>query len=98
MKTTGANDILGSLSPASLPDRAITYAVDVAKSVYRLVLRRMERTQSEVNSEDNFRHWQKILSNKAWLKAKDLPDLLAPPELTERLRMRRELMLRRGAQ
>ena len=80
MKTTGANDILGSLSPASLPDRAITYAVDIAKSVYRLILRRMERTQDEVNSEYNLLHWQKILSNKAWLKAEDLPDFLAPPE------------------
>jgi hypothetical protein len=38
MKTTGANDIVGSLSPASLPDRAITYAVDVARSVSRLIL------------------------------------------------------------
>ena len=64
MKTTGANDILGSLSPASLPDRAITYAVDVAKSVYRLMLRRMERTQDEVNSEYNLLHWQKILSEQ----------------------------------
>jgi hypothetical protein len=98
MKTTGANDILGSLSPASLPDRAITYAVDVAKSVYRLILRRMERTQDEVNSEYNLLHWQKILSNKAWLKAKDLPDFLAPPESTERLRKVDNQILRISAQ
>jgi hypothetical protein len=86
MKTTGANDILGSLSPASLPDRAATYAIDVAKSIYRLVLRRIERTQDKVNSEYNLLHWQKILSNKAWLKAKNLPDFLVPPDLNERLR------------
>jgi len=98
MKTTGANDILGSLSPASLPDRAITYAVDVAKSVYRLILRRMERTQDEVNSEYNLQHWQKILSNKAWLKAKDIPDFLAPPESTERLRKVDNQILRISAQ
>jgi len=98
MKTTGANDILGSLSPASLPDRAITYAVDVAKSVYRLILRRMERTQDEVNSEYNLLHWQKILSNKAWLKAKDLPDFLAPPESTERLRKVDNQIIRISAQ
>ena len=98
MKTTGANDILGSLSPASLPDRAITYAVDVAKSVYRLILRRMERTQDEVNSEYNLLHWQKILANKAWLKAKDLPDFLAPPESTERLRKVENQILRISAQ
>ena len=81
MKTTGANDILGSLSPASLPDRAVTYAIDIAKSVYRLILRRIERTQDKVNSEYNLLHWQKILSNKAWNKAKDLADFLAPPDL-----------------
>lgn len=98
MKTTGANDILGSLSPASLPDRAITYAVDLAKSVYRLILRRMERTQNEVNSEYNLLHWQKILANKAWLKANDLPDFLAPPELTERLRKVENQILRISAQ
>jgi len=98
MKTTGANDILGSLSPASLPDRAITYAVDVAKSVYRLILRRMERTPDEVNSEYDLLHWQKILSNKAWLKAKDLPDFLAPPEATERLRKVDNQILRISAQ
>ena len=98
MKTTGANDILGSLSPASLPDRAVTYAVDVAKSVYRLILRRMERTQDEVNSEYNLLHWQKILSNKAWLKAKDLADFLAPAELTERLRKVDNQILRISAQ
>ena len=33
MKTTGANDMLESISPASLADRAITYAVDVARKV-----------------------------------------------------------------
>jgi hypothetical protein len=86
MKTTGANDILGSLSPASLPDRALAYGIDMAKSVYRLILRRIERTQDKVNSEYNLLHWQKILSNKAWNKAKDLTDFLAPPDLNERLR------------
>jgi hypothetical protein len=98
MKTTGVNDILGSLSPASLPDRAFTYSVDVAKSVYRLILRRMERTQDEVNSEYNLLHWQKILSKKAWLKARDLPDFLAPPESTERLRKVDNQILRISAQ
>jgi tRNA G46 methylase TrmB len=98
MKTTGANDFLGSLSPASLPDRAITYTVDLAKSVYRLFLRRMERTQNEVNSEYNLLHWQKILANKAWLKAKDLPDFLAPPDSTERLRKVENQILRISAQ
>jgi hypothetical protein len=86
MKTTGANDILGSLPPASLPDRAVTYAIDVAKSIYRLVIRRIERTQDKVNSEYNLLNWQRVLSNKAWRNGGDLRDFLAPPDLNERLR------------
>jgi hypothetical protein len=86
MKTTAANDILESLYPASLAERVAAYAVDIAKSIYRLILRRNERTQNKVNAEYNLLHWQKILSNKAWLKAKDLRDFLAPPDLNERLR------------
>ncbi len=98
MKTTGANDILGSLSPASLPDRAVTYSVDVAKSIYRLVLRRIERTQDRVNSEYDLQNWQKVLSRKAWLKAKDIPDFLAPADSTERLRKVDNQILRISAQ
>ena len=79
MKTTGANDILGSLSPASLPDRAVTYAVDLAKSVYRLILRRMERTQNEVNSEYNLLHWQKIFRTRPGLKPKTFPTFWLRP-------------------
>jgi len=86
MKTTGADDILGSLPPASLSDRAITYAIDVAKSVYRLILRRVERTADIVNSEYNLLNWQKVLSTKAWINARNLADFLAPPDSTERLR------------
>jgi len=98
MKTTGANDILGSLSPASLPDRAATYAIDVAKSIYRLVLRRIERTQDKVNSEYNLLHWQKVLANKAWRNAGDLRDFLAPPAPDERLRKVDGQILRLSAQ
>lgn len=98
MKTTGANNILGSLPPASLPDRAVTYSIDLAKSIYRLILRRIERTQDEVNSEYNLLHWQNILAKKAWLKAADLPAFLAPPEPTERLRKVDNQILRISAQ
>ena len=86
MKATGSNDTLGSLSQASLPELAIAYAVDVAKSIYRLVVRRVERTQEKVNSEYNRLHWQKVLSDRAWRNAKSLADFLAPSSLNERLR------------
>jgi hypothetical protein len=83
---TGANDILGPLSPASLPDRAASYALDGAKSLYRLAMRRMERTQDKVNSEYDGSHWQKILSRKAWRDTKSLPDFLIFPDQSQRLR------------
>lgn len=83
---TGANDILGSRSSAPLLDRAASYALDGAKSLYRLAMRRMERTQDKVNSEYDGSHWQKILSRKAWRDAKSLPDFLIFPDQTQRLR------------
>jgi hypothetical protein len=98
MKTSGANDVLGSLSPASLPDRAITYALDVAKSIYRLISRRIERTADVVNSEYNLLHWQKVLSDKAWINAKDLADFLTLPDPTVRLRKVNNQILRISAQ
>ena len=94
MKTTGADDILGSLPPASLPDRAVTYAIDVAKSIYRLVVRRVERTAAVVNSEYNLSNWQKVLSSRSWLNAKDLADFLTPPNPVERLRKVNNRILR----
>jgi hypothetical protein len=86
MKTTGANDIVGSLSPASLPDRAITYGVDIARSVSRLIRRRIERTRDKVDAEYNLLHWQNILSSKAWTRAADLAAFLAPPNAKESLK------------
>ncbi|MBR1257977.1 class I SAM-dependent methyltransferase [Bradyrhizobium sp. AUGA SZCCT0240] len=86
MKTTGANDTLGSISPASIPDRSITYAIDVAKSLYRLMMRRVKRTADVVDSEYNLQNWQKMLASKSWLRAANLTDFLAPAVSTERLR------------
>jgi hypothetical protein len=98
MKTTGANDILGSLSPASLPDRAATYAIDVAKSVYRLATRRVKRTADVVNSEYNLLNWQKVLAAKAWTKAKDLTEFLIPVNPKRDLRKVNNQICRIGAQ
>src|ERR1700758_2325827 len=86
MKASSMNDLLGTLTPASPQERAFAYSVDVAKSVYRMILRKVERTQDKVNAEYNLLHWQKILANKAWLKAKDLPDFLSFSDLGQRLR------------
>lgn len=98
MKTTGPHDILGPLPSASLSDRAVTYAVEIAKSIYRLILRRVKRTADVVNSEYNLSHWQKVLSTKAWVNAKDLADFLTPPDSTESLRKVDNQILRIPAQ
>jgi hypothetical protein len=98
MKTTGANDIVGSLSQASVLDRAATYALDVAKSVYRLMMRRVERTADVVNAEYNLVNWQKVLAAKAWTPTKDLADFLIPPNPTQALRKLDNQICRIGAQ
>jgi hypothetical protein len=95
---TGADDILRSIPPASLPDRALTYAIDVIKSIYRLVARRVERTPAVVNSEYNLSNWQKVLSSRTWLDARDLADFLTPPNPVERLRKVNNRILRVGQQ
>jgi hypothetical protein len=97
MKTTGA-EIVASLPPASQSSLAVAYAVDVAKSIYRLIMRRIERTPDVVNSEYNLSHWQKVLSTKAWIKARDLADFLTPPDSTVRLRKVDNKILRIAAQ
>src|SRR5947209_10399380 len=84
---TGANDILESLSPASLPARAASYALDGAKSLYRLLVRRVERTRDKVDSEYDRLHWQKVRTRKAWRDADSLADfLIAFPDQGVRLR------------
>jgi hypothetical protein len=98
MNTTGANDIHGSLSPASLPDRAATYAIDVGKSIYRLLMRRVQRTADVVNSEYNLLNWQNVLVAKAWTKARDLSEFLMPPDPTKRLRKVNNQIIRIAAQ
>lgn len=84
---TDANDVLESLSPASLTDRAASYALDGAKSLYRLLVRRVERTRDKVDSEYDRLHWQKVRTRKAWRHAESLAEfLIAFPDQGVRLR------------
>ena len=98
MNNPGTNDALKSLSPASVTDRAATYAVDIAKSIYRLTLRRIKRTSKQVDSEYNLLHWKKVLSDRTWSSAPDLATFLAPPNPTQRLRKAGGEILRISAQ
>lgn len=98
MMTTGIDDILGSLSPASFLDRALAYSFDAARSILRLTMRRVERTADVVDSEYNTLHWQKVLADKAWLRASDLADYLTPADTTKRLRKVNNEILRISTQ
>ncbi len=85
MKTI-ADDTIALPRRASFGDRALSYTLDGAKSLYRIALRQMKRTQDKVNSEYDGSHWQKILMRKAWRNARSLPEFLVFPDQTRRLR------------
>ncbi|MDA9463754.1 class I SAM-dependent methyltransferase [Bradyrhizobium sp. CCBAU 53415] len=80
---TVRNAIIADFAPASLPDRVATYALDAARSIGRLALRRVKRTADVVNSEYNLSHWQRMLSAKTWTTATSVGEFLIPrnPEL-----------------
>jgi hypothetical protein len=86
MGTMGANSILERFAPASLPDRAMTYAFDAIRSIGRLVVRRVKRTAEVVNSEYNLLVWQRVLAAKAWTKTDNLSEFLVPQNTTQDLR------------
>ncbi|WP_453954093.1 class I SAM-dependent methyltransferase [Bradyrhizobium sp. USDA 377] len=73
-------------APASLPDRAVTYALDAAKSIGRLAMRRVKRTADVVDSEYNLRHWQRTLSEKSWTRSASIVDFIAPRNSASDLR------------
>jgi len=75
---TVRNTVVADFAPASLPDRAAAYAVDAARSIGRLAMRRVKRTVDVVNSEYNLTHWQRMLSAKTWTTAASVGDFLIP--------------------
>jgi hypothetical protein len=60
--------------PTSALERAFAYSDSLARSLLRLTLRRVKRTADIVDADYNQLHWNKILSDKRWLGAKDLRD------------------------
>ncbi|WP_284264693.1 class I SAM-dependent methyltransferase [Bradyrhizobium iriomotense] len=86
MSTTDANSMMEGLAPASLSDRATTYSLDAAKSIYRLATRRVKRTAEVVNSEYNLLNWHRVMSAKAWASAGTLEEFLIPANPAQSLR------------
>ena len=78
--------VFTGFAPASLSDRVATYALDAARSIGRLAMRRVKRTADVVDSEYNLLHWQRVLSEKRWTTAASLIDFLAPRNSAQDLR------------
>lgn len=75
---TDTKAVITGFAPASLSDRATTYALDAVRSIGRLAMRRVKRTADIVDSEYNLLHWQRTLSEKNWTKAASIRDFLIP--------------------
>ena len=73
--------------PVGALERAFIYSDSLARSLLRLTLRRVRRTADVVDADYNQLHWNKILSEKRWLRAKDLRDFLTSLEDKPVLRM-----------
>jgi hypothetical protein len=54
------------VKPASRLDLSRAYAIDLARSLRRLALKNVRRTNDVVNSEYNAGEWNRILSKRAW--------------------------------
>lgn len=83
---TDTKAVITDFAPASLPDKAAAYALDAARSIGRLAMRRVKRTADVVNSEYNLSHWQRMLSGKAWTTADSVGEFLIPRNPTLGLR------------
>lgn len=83
---TDTKAIPTGFAPASLSDRAATYALDAIKSIGRFAMRRVKRTADVVDSEYNLLHWQRMLSEKSWTKAAGISDFLIPKNSARNLR------------
>jgi SAM-dependent methyltransferase len=73
------------VKPASQLDLSRAYTIDLARSLRRLALRNVRRTNDVVNSEYNVGEWGRILSKRAWLGERTLEEFLVGRNDTRRL-------------
>jgi hypothetical protein len=64
------------VKPASQLDLARAYSADLARSVRRLTLKNVRRTNDVVDAEYNSGQWGRVLAKRAWLGAHNLEDFL----------------------
>lgn len=83
---TSTKAVTAGFAPASLSDKAMTYAIDAARSIGRLVMRRVKRTADVVDSEYNLTHWQRMLAERRWTKAATIEEFLIPKNSARGLR------------
>ncbi|RXH12126.1 SAM-dependent methyltransferase [Bradyrhizobium guangzhouense] len=83
---TDTKAVTTSFAPASLSDKATSYALDAARSIGRLAIRRVKRTADVVDSEYNLTHWQRMLSEKTWTTAGSIAEFLIPRNPARELR------------
>ncbi|MBR0780569.1 class I SAM-dependent methyltransferase [Bradyrhizobium iriomotense] len=86
IRATDTKAVPTGFAPASLSDKAATYALDAAKSIGRLAMRRVKRTADVVDSEYNLLHWQRTLSEKSWTRSASIVDFIAPRNSASDLR------------
>ncbi|MBR0709330.1 class I SAM-dependent methyltransferase [Bradyrhizobium liaoningense] len=86
IRATDTKAVPTDFAPASLSDKAATYALDAAKSIGRLAMRRVKRTADVVDSEYNLLHWQRTLSEKSWTRSASIVDFIAPRNSASDLR------------
>lgn len=73
------------VTPASSLDLSRAYTMDVARSLLRLAFKNVRRTDSVVDSEYNSGVWDKLLSERAWLRGQTLEEFLIGDNVATRL-------------
>jgi hypothetical protein len=73
------------VSPASRLDLSRSYAFDLARSLRRLALKNVRRTNDVVNSEYNAGEWDRILNARAWVDEPSLEEFLVGHSDIQRL-------------
>jgi hypothetical protein len=73
------------VKPASQLKLSRAYTVDLARSLRRLALKNVRRTNEVVDSEYNTGEWGRILSERGWLGGRTLEEFLIGHNDTQRL-------------
>ncbi|WP_247512974.1 class I SAM-dependent methyltransferase [Bradyrhizobium sp. 157] len=73
------------MTPASRLDLSRAYTIDLARSLGRLALKNVRRTNEVVDSEYNSGEWDRVLNQRAWLGGRTLEEFLIGQSTAPRL-------------